>query len=156
MVWKYAFDRDKAQILTLHLIKCSGKIEERHVNRKRLITQLKKIRSLKVDRKLSEHIDELERRINELVATEKKIEKRFQMKRLAKKFRRFIQMAAIQMDQPGFEGHLLKITLNLILDEKILCQALDQLPACLFTTHDSILRKDFFKNYISRLIKSLF
>jgi len=75
MVWKYAFDRDKAQVLTLHLIKCSGKIEERHVNRKRLITQLKKIRSLRVDRKLAEHIDELERRINELVATEKKIQK---------------------------------------------------------------------------------
>lgn len=73
MVWKFFYDRDKAQLLAMHLLKSAKKVEDTHVSRKRLITQLRKLRSLKVDKKMAEHIDELERRINDLVTTEKRV-----------------------------------------------------------------------------------
>lgn len=75
MVWRFAYDRDKAQMLALHVLRCTKKIEQRHVSRRRLITQLKKVRSLKIDKKLAVHVDELERRIQDLVAVENKIKK---------------------------------------------------------------------------------
>lgn len=73
MVWKYAYDLDKSETLFLYALRSAKKFDERHMSRKRLVTQLNKIRALKVDKQLREHVDELERRINTLVNTEKKV-----------------------------------------------------------------------------------
>ncbi len=73
MTWQFAVDRDKSQMLTLYILRAAKKVHEKHVSRERLVTQLQKIRSLKIDKRLEAHVDELERRINEVVGAESRI-----------------------------------------------------------------------------------
>ena len=69
----FEIDDDKAQTFFLRCILSSRKFQEREVSRKKLVGHLEKLRNVKINKAFQHHLDELDKKLADLLEKERAI-----------------------------------------------------------------------------------